>query len=110
MSQISQSQISQSWNDGNSVTRVRELEAVRKTLDALSEAIQARRRALAHHAAASSQADADWEAMLRAHREVQLKLETKGGLTGQLIEGLRLDIDVLKHAFRKWMLRTDRNY
>lgn len=104
------SQISQFRNDNGSVTRVPEPEAVRKTLDALSKAIQDRRIALTHHAAASSQADADWEAMLRAHREVQLKLETKGGLTGQLIEGLRLDIDVLKHAFRKWMLRTDRNF
>jgi len=110
MSQISQSQISQSWNDGSSVTRARELEAIRKTLEALSKAIQDRRVALAHHAAASSQADSDWEQMLRTHREAQLKLETTGGLMSQLIEGLRLDIDVLKHAFRKWMLRTDRNF
>ncbi len=101
------SQISQSRNDN---TRVPEPEAVRKTLDALSKAIQDRRIALTHHAAASSQADSDWEEMLRAHREVRLRLETTGGLTGQLIEGLRFDIDVLKHAFRKWMLRTDRNF
>ena len=54
--------------------------------------------------------EGDWEDRLRAHQEVQLKIETMGTMTSQLIEGLRLDLDLLKHAFRRWVFQIDRKF
>ena len=39
--------------------------------------------------------------MLRA------KLEASGSITRQILEGLRLDLDILKYAFQRWMFRLD---
>ena len=87
-----------------------EIEVARKKLDTLGQTIKEKRLALAHQTPGVLHPDGDWEDMLRAHQEVQLKIETMGTTTSQLIEGLRLDLDILKHAFRRWVFRIDRKF
>jgi hypothetical protein len=45
--------------------------------------------------------------MLRLHRERQLKAEKSASLKGQILEGFRFDLDILKHSFGRWLLRVD---
>ena len=85
-----------------------EIEVARKRLDTLGRTIKEKRLALAHPPPGVL-SDGDWEDMLRAHQEVQLKIETMGTMS-QLIEGLRLDLDILKHAFRRWVFQIDRKF
>ena len=86
-----------------------EIEVARKKLDTLGQTIKEKRLALARQPPGVLP-EGDWEDMLRAHQEVQLKIETMGTMTSQLIEGLRLDLDILKHAFRRWVFRIDRKF
>ncbi len=96
--------------DRGSSSRSRsEIEVALKRLDTLGQTIKEKRLALAHPPPGVL-SDGDWEDMLRAHQEVQLKIETMGTTPSQLIEGLRLDFDILKHAFRRWMFRIDRKF
>jgi hypothetical protein len=81
---------------------------VDNALDRLGQTIADRRRALARHTSRGPQSDDDWDAMVRAHRASQLEIESTGTVTAQLIEGLRFDLDILKHAFRRWVVRVDR--
>ena len=48
--------------------------------------------------------------MLEAHRTLRKKLEASGGMTRQILEGLRLDLDILKHDIRRWMYRLDSKF
>lgn len=82
----------------------------RQALDQLDQAIADRRRALAYQASRNRQTDDDWEEMVRAHRALQVKLEATGTMTDQLIEGLRFDLDILRHAFRRWVFRVDGSF
>jgi len=84
-----------------------EIEVARKKLDTLGQTIKEKRLALAHQPPGVLP-DGDWDD--RAHQEVQLEIETMGTMTSQIIEGLRLNLDILKHAFRRWMFRIDRKF
>ena len=86
-----------------------EIEVARKKLDTLGQTIKEKRLALARQPP-EVLPEGDWEDRLRAHQEVQLKIETMGTMTNQLIEGLRLDLDLLKHAFRRWVFQIDRKF
>jgi hypothetical protein len=80
--------------------------AVHQTLDWLGQAIIDRRRRLAHQASVSRQTEGDWEEMLRAHRDCNWRSNRRE----RLIEGLRFDLDILRHAFRRWVFRVDGSF
>jgi hypothetical protein len=82
----------------------------RTTLDAFDKAIKAKRLALDHRRASRVFTNADWEEMLRGHRERQLQIFARGSLSSQFVEGFRLDLDILRHAFRRWVCRVDRTF
>ncbi len=54
--------------------------------------------------------DADWEQMISLHRARQAKLQLQGSLGAHFIEGLRFDVDILRHAFGRWVSHVDRRY
>ena len=56
------------------------------------------------------QTNDDWDTMIRAHQSIQRNIESTGTLKDQLIEGLRFDLDILKHAFGRWVFRVERFY
>jgi hypothetical protein len=87
-----------------------ELDALRQTLSALEKSIESKRVALTAHVAAAERLDREWEEMQRAHRENRLQLEATGSMTRQVLEGLTHDVDILKHAFQRWMFRFDRKF
>lgn len=87
-----------------------QVQTVHQTLDRLGQTIADRRRTLAHQASGSRQTEGDWEEMVRTHQALQLEVESTGTMADQLIEGLRFDLDILKHAFRRWVFRVDRSF
>jgi hypothetical protein len=87
-----------------------DVDTVRKMLEELSEAIEKKRRSLNHGAPARAISNSDWAEMLRLHCERQLKAEERASLKGQIIEGFRFDLDILRHAFGRWLTRVDRTF
>jgi hypothetical protein len=85
-------------------------DAIRKDLRALAKRIEETRAALAEDTRQSDRVDQDWEEMLRAHAMRQEALAASGGMIKLVIEGLRLDADILKHSFRRWVWRTDHKF
>lgn len=83
------------------------IEAVREELKTLERKIEEQRVALAEHAGKDVYRNDDWDQMLRAHARVRDALRDSESLTSQIVEGLRLDIDVIRHSFRRWMQRND---
>ena len=51
--------------------------------------------------------DQEWNAMIAGHERVQRQLNERGQWLPLIIEGLRFDADILRHALRRWMIRTD---
>jgi hypothetical protein len=51
--------------------------------------------------------DQEWDDMITAHRETQRQLEKSDEFLGQIVEGLRFDIDILRHAFSRWVAQID---
>lgn len=87
-----------------------ELETIRQTLKALEKSIEDKRIALGTHAAEAERLNREWEKMLRKHRKIQQELQATGSMTSLVLEGLSFDLDVLKHAFRKWIFRIDHKF
>jgi hypothetical protein len=50
--------------------------------------------------------DAGWDEMLRSHQAVQRALQERGDWKALLVESLRLDLDILRHAFPRWVARV----
>jgi hypothetical protein len=73
-------------------------------LEELTKAIERKRRSFAP---SRNPSNSGWDEMLRLHRERQLKAEKSASLKGQILEGFRFDLDILKHAFGRWLLRVD---
>jgi hypothetical protein len=86
-----------------------EIEVARKKLDTLGQTIKEKRLALARQPPGVLP-EGDWEDMLRAHQAIQQNIESTGTVTDQLIEGLRFDLDIPKHAFGRWVFRVDQRF
>ena len=82
-------------------------DTVRKTLGELSRAIEGKRMTRNRRA---SPLDSDWNKMLRLHQDKQRRAEQSASFMVQIIEGLRFDLDILRHAFGRWALRVDRSF
>lgn len=87
-----------------------EIEVIRHTLKALEKSIEDKRVSLITHAAEAERLNKAWELTLHRHRIVEREIKATGNTTQLILEGLSFDLDVLKHAFQRWMYRVDRNF
>jgi hypothetical protein len=46
--------------------------------------------------------------MVRSHDEIRRRLEADQ--SSAVVEGARLDLDVLRNSFERWMARVESNY
>lgn len=82
------------------------LDDAKRKLDELERRI---RTARAQHGAIS-EADKDWQDMVRAHTEMQRKLDSAKEHSAEALESIHLDVDILRNSFEKWMARAERNF
>ena len=57
-----------------------------------------------------SEADKDWQDMVRAHTDVQRKLDIANDPSSEALESVHFDIDILRNSFEKWMARVERSF
>jgi hypothetical protein len=86
------------------------LTAVHAQLEALQQKIDEQRIRLAQHTDRQAQADQEWRAMVKAHDEIRERVARANSGSYTLVEELRLDLDTLKHAFEKWILKNDKQF
>jgi hypothetical protein len=48
--------------------------------------------------------------MVETHADLRRKLEATGNQSGQALDGISLDVDVLRHSFERWMARVEGNF
>lgn len=54
-----------------------------------------------------SQAHKDWDDMVRAHADISRRFDAADNHSAEALEGIRLDIDVLRNSFERWMSRVE---
>ena len=79
----------------------------KRKLDELEQRINAAKSSISSEALAA-QAREDWDSMVRSHDEIRRRLEADQ--SSAVVEGARLDIDVLRNSFERWMARVETNY
>lgn len=55
----------------------------------------------------SAQASDDWRKMVESHADIKRRLDVEGNQTGEVLESIRADIDILRHAFEKWLAHNE---
>jgi hypothetical protein len=85
------------------------VEETKRRLDELEQQIRAARASPAVREIAG-EARKDWEDMLRTHAALNRKLDADHAHSSEALEGLRLDVDVLRHSFERWMARVEGNF
>ncbi len=83
------------------------IEDTKRKLDDLEQQIKAARSSVPSETLAA-QARADWDNMVSSHAEIRRRLEADQ--SSAVVEGARLDIDVLRNSFQRWMARVESNY
>ena len=48
--------------------------------------------------------------MVRTHTGISRRLEAARDNPTEVLEGIRFDIDILRHSFEKWMARVEGNF
>jgi hypothetical protein len=86
------------------------VEDTRRKLDDLEQRIQAARSSPGAHAEFAEETQRDWDEMLRMHADIRRKLDAAEGRPTDVLEGIRFDIDVLRHSFERWASRVEGNY
>jgi hypothetical protein len=79
---------------------------VKTEIDDLEQRIQAARARYG----VVCEADKDWQDMVRAHAEMQRKLDVAKDHSAEAIESLRSDTDILRNSFERWMARVEKNF
>jgi hypothetical protein len=82
------------------------LEDAKRKLGELEQKLQAARAQYG----VVSKADQDWDDMVRAHTEMQGRLDEAQDHSAEDLETLHLDADILRSSFEKWMARTEKNF
>jgi hypothetical protein len=85
------------------------VEETKRKLDELEQRIRAAKASPGAREIAG-EAHKDWEDMLRTHAALSRKLEAAGDHSSEALEGLRLDVDVLRHSFERWMARVEGSF
>lgn len=83
------------------------VEDTKRKLDELEQRINAAKSSISSEALAA-RANEDWDQMVRSHAEIRRRLEADQ--SSAVVEGARLDIDVLRNSFERWMARVESNY
>ncbi len=86
------------------------VEDTKRKLQELEQRIRAAKSSLGAKGEIVSEAQKDWNTMVETHAAIRRKLETGGNQSGQALDGIRLDIDVLRNSFERWMARVERNF
>jgi hypothetical protein len=75
-------------------------------VDDLEQRIQAARS----HYGAVCEADKDWQEMVRAHTEMQRKLDAAENHSAEALESIRFDVDILRNSVERWMAQVERKF
>lgn len=81
-----------------------------RRLEDLGRRIEEMRSAVDEHEAVDDQLRQEWDDMLRQHADIRRRLregKIRGSESG---ETLKQDIDVLRHAFFRWVARVDERF
>ena len=82
------------------------LNEAKRKLDELEQRIQAARAQYG----TVSEADKDWQDMVRTHTEMQRKFEAAKDRPSEDLESLHFDIDIMRNSFEKWMARVEKDF
>ena len=82
----------------------------KRKLQELEQRIRAAKSSLGAKGEIVSDAQTDWNAMVETHAAIRQRLEASGNQSGQARDGIRLDIDVLRNSFERWMARVEGNF
>ena len=86
------------------------VEDTKRRLQELEQRIRAAKSSLGAKGEIVSGAQNDWNVMLATHAEIRRKLDASGNQSGQALDGIHLDIDVLRNSFERWMARVEGNF
>ncbi len=86
------------------------VEETRRKLDELDKKIKAAKSAPGASQEIASDAHKDWQDMVQSHAAISRKLDAAGDQSAEVLEGIRLDIDVLRHSFERWMARVEGSF
>jgi hypothetical protein len=82
----------------------------RRKLDELEQKIKAARSSPGAPEAMAGDVHKDWQDMVQSHADISRKLDAAGNQPAEVLEGIRLDVDVLRHSFERWMARVEGNF
>jgi hypothetical protein len=86
------------------------VEDTQRKLQELEQRIRAAKSSLGARGQIVSEAERDWNAMVETHAAIRRRLEASNNQSGQALDGIRLDIDVLRNSFERWMARVEGNF
>jgi len=86
------------------------VEDTKRKLQELEQRIRAARSSLGAKGEIVNEAQNDWNTMIETHAAIRRKLDASGNQSGQALDGIRLDIDVLRNSFERWMARVEGNF
>jgi hypothetical protein len=82
----------------------------KRKLQELEQRIRAAKSSLGAKGEIVSDAQKDWNTMVETHAAIRRRLEASNNQSGQALDGIRLDIDVLRNSFERWMARVEGNF
>lgn len=83
-------------------------EETRRKLDELEQEIRAAKAAPGAPEQIAGETEKEWQAMLDTHAAIRRKLDADQ--SAATLEGIRLDVDVLRNSFARWMGRVESNF
>ena len=86
------------------------VEDTKRELQELEQRKRAAKSSLGAKGEIVSEAQRDWDSMVETHADLRRKLDASGDQSGQALAGIRLDIDVLRNSFERWMARVEGNF
>jgi hypothetical protein len=86
------------------------VEDTKRKLSELEERIKAARSSEGAHKELADEAKKDWDSMVESHADISRKLNAADDHSAEALEGIRLDVDVLRNSFERWMARVESSY
>ena len=86
------------------------VEDTKRRLQDLEQRIRAAKSSLGATGEIVNEAQKDWDQMVETHADLRRKLDASGNQSAQALDGIRLDIDVLRNSFERWMARVEENF
>lgn len=85
------------------------LDDTKRKLDELEARIMAARSSIGAPAKFADGVHKDWTAMVDTHADIRRKLDSAQN-SPDALEGIRFDIDILRHSFERWVARVEGNF